>query len=1412
MRRFILLVTISVLASWGTSGNLLAAKFVGAKKDKGAVANKAMSAGCANPAESAILDLNNVRTTIYSGGDMWWDLDKVARYQVPKNGNDAHALYVGTLWIGGTDVNGQLKIAAQRYRTNGPDYYTGPLNRSGANQGEIDAATCKEYDRIWKVTRAEVQLHNLCMNVNPSDPLCSGYTIPQDILEWPAFSYDSNDVALTGGLPSLQFYHAPFEDVDNDGAYNASAGDYPGYDLFNTVDCTKDRTPYLYGDQTLYWIFNDKGNIHYETKVPAANAIGMEVRAQAFAFATNDEINNMTFYNYELVNRGTSTLYNCYFGVNTDGDLGCAADDYAGCDVGRGFGYVYNSKPEDKTCDGSIGYGLNPPAIGIDFFEGPYQDPNGIDDSLVIGDVNTYLAINGMGYGDNFPDNERIGMRRFLYYKNEVGGFQNDPEFGIEYYNYLRGFWKNGVRMTYGAYGYPDAGQCGYSNQASDFMFPGDSDPLHWGTGGTDMGFEWRMEAPGNSCSPLAAADFRFVQSAGPFTLLPGAINDITTGAVWARSFSGNPFESVELVRKADDKAQSLFENCFRVLDGPDAPTVHITELDRELILYWNNPNISNNKNNAYKELDYTIIDSTLTDDEKSYNFEGYLVYQLKDLSVTAEDRNDLSKAALIAQCDVRNFDTDGSPIATLINYNLDPELGITIPSVEVEGSNSGIFQSLRVTEDAFASGADKRLVNHKQYYFMVLAYGFNRYKKYGPEGGQMVGQTREFIASRKSVTGAILAYTAIPHISAPESNGTIVNSVYGDTPEITRIEGQGNGGNILSFTEETELSVVNFPFHQQKVTYKRGRGPVNVKVIDPLLIKPGTYLLKYDVTSTTNDASSLVRLIGKDSRWTLLDKNTMDTIAVSDNDLSVLSEQLVFNRNTGEFMGISISTRQIANPGNDIEFNNGVLGAGITGESTNPNNFYLGFLPDIESVGALNWILSGTADATQLGGIADYDWDASQSFERLSLGGGGSLAPYNLSSYAGNGPAYRQTSNPYRRLNDLASVDIVLTPDKSKWTRVPVLEADSSECNAGSEAYAHPDLDNRCARKLDLRRSPSVDKNGRYATSDGTLTGALLPGDSNNEEDPNFISNYGMGWFPGYAINMETGERLNMAFAEASNLPYANGRDMLFNPLEVDLRNLNNDFSSIINQFGDVIMGGKHFLYVFGANGTGPNPSMFPATPRYDYGAYAMSLLKQIDVISDANYDATYLPQKYKLFRSAMWTGIPLAIKGRDWLANDIRISMRVGKPYARYLNYSNESVPGNVNNDYPMYEFSLDDLAPTTNDRNTASAALDLINVVPNPYYAYSKYENNKLDNRIKITNLPPSCTITIYNTAGTLVRRYTKDDNTSTSVDWDLKNYANVPVASGIYIIHVKVPDVGSKVLKWFGVMRPTDVSNF
>ena len=55
-----------------------------------------------------------------------------------------------------------------------------------------------------------------------------------------------------------------------------------------------------------------------------------------------------------------------------------------------------------------------PPAVGVDFFEGPYQDADGIDNAIGIG-FNEAVRGNGIGYGDGIADNERFGMRSFLY-------------------------------------------------------------------------------------------------------------------------------------------------------------------------------------------------------------------------------------------------------------------------------------------------------------------------------------------------------------------------------------------------------------------------------------------------------------------------------------------------------------------------------------------------------------------------------------------------------------------------------------------------------------------------------------------------------------------------------------------------------------------------------------------------------------------------------------------------------------------------------------------------------------------------------------------------------------------------------------------------------------------------------------
>jgi flagellar hook assembly protein FlgD len=120
------------------------------------------------------------------------------------------------------------------------------------------------------------------------------------------------------------------------------------------------------------------------------------------------------------------------------------------------------------------------------------------------------------------------------------------------------------------------------------------------------------------------------------------------------------------------------------------------------------------------------------------------------------------------------------------------------------------------------------------------------------------------------------------------------------------------------------------------------------------------------------------------------------------------------------------------------------------------------------------------------------------------------------------------------------------------------------------------------------------------------------------------------------------------------------------------------------------------------------------------------------------------------------------------------------------------------------------MDDIATVTANSDQLKEALKIINVVPNPYNAFSEYERNKLDTRIKIINLPEQCTIRIYSTNGKLIRTI-KKDSPITYQDWNLTNHANIPVSSGMYLIHVEVPGIGDRVLKAFIAMRTVDLEN-
>lgn len=100
--------------------------------------------------------------------------------------------------------------------------------------------------------------------------------------------------------------------------------------------------------------------------------------------------------------------------------------------------------------------------------------------------------------------------------------------------------------------------------------------------------------------------------------------------------------------------------------------------------------------------------------------------------------------------------------------------------------------------------------------------------------------------------------------------------------------------------------------------------------------------------------------------------------------------------------------------------------------------------------------------------------------------------------------------------------------------------------------------------------------------------------------------------------------------------------------------------------------------------------------------------------------------------------------------------------------------------------------------NVKEAALAAVSKVNVFPNPYYAVNSSERRREARFVTINHLPKKATIHIFNLAGTLVTTLQKDDP-SQFFEWNLTNHKGLPVASGIYLIHIDMGDLGTKILK-------------
>lgn len=1231
-----------------------------------------MGAGCSPATAQKELAINNVRTIILNGGDMWWNLSN-ARYEIPKvqTGQVAkNSLFSGALWIGGI-TQGNLRLAAQTYRQSGNDFFPGPLQIDGS--ASITADRCKDFDKVWTVTRAEIEKQ---INGEYSGGL------PTDIETWPG----------NGSLGEAKFL-APFFDGNSNGTYEPKEGDYP---TFNQGEAGLNSIP----DQMMFICYNDKGNIHSETQGLPLN---LEFRLQAFGFATNDEINNMTFYRTTIVNRGTDIIDSCVFGQWVDPDLGNYSDDYVECDVKRNLGICYNGDDNDE---GILGYGLNPPSVGVNFFEGPLRE-----------------------------DGTQIGLSKFVYYDNNQSQ-QGNPFNPAHFWNYLNGRWKDGQPITYGGNGR------GGSDTAS-YMFPGSTDPAGRAA--------WTERISGNT-----PADRRFLQTAGSFKLHPGAVNRVTIGVVWARATTGGATGSFNLLKEASDKATVLFKNNFKILRGPEFAddAVKVTELNREVII---------NLVDVEAPEAFEAKVAGLCSDSTHYKFEGYQIYQLKVPS-TPSDFSDRDQARLVAQCDVQNG------IGFIVNIVNDADLG-NIKKIMVNGADAGIKHSFQITRDAFSIESDQTLVNYKNYHFLIVPYA--AVTNCAVEATQYLSGSRPIIVS------------VTPHLPFGHNQGTVLNSNYSSGPALTKIEGIGNGGNFIELSKKSIEEALAAPYFARKPQYLEGFGPVAIKVINPFKVPLANFKMFITDSSTNNRISD--SLSREFTTWSIVNTET-NQVYKGKRNLKISNEQIF------EEIGLSVTVNQVDAPGdpnNANDLSNGFVDATLT--FSDPTNRWLSGIQDGSvPLSSFNWIRSGNTGTPEFTNLNDHD------FYR-AIGGGkvaidprkqfgnminGTWAPFELAAKAvrsgataaSYGPGISLTPNTNQisednPLSSLQGVDVVFTPDKSKWTRCIVLEmGENKEQNIGNVS------------KGNIRASASVDKNGKPESG-----------------------SFGLSWFPGYAINVETGERLNIVFGEDSSLPEENGSDMIWNPTKSYFdRNSNGNIPAF---------GGKHHVYIMGAKELKINNNVLFNGPRYDEGAKYKELL----AVNSPSDEPSTLQKRYFLSQF-MWVTIPMLDQNSslytmaDGLVPcEATVKIRVKRPYARYTATSDTPL---VNKGQPYYEFSTNSIAPVTNNKDAGNKALDMCNVSPNPYYAYSGYEDpgNALDNKVKIINVPKKCVVSVYTQSGFLVRRIPKDDDSRTYVEWDLRNDANVPISSGVYLIHIEAPGIGERIIKWFGVMRPADFDSF
>ncbi len=469
---------------------------------------------------------------------------------------------------------------------------------------------------------------------------------------------------------------------------------------------------------------------------------------------------------------------------------------------------------------------------------------------------------------------------------------------------------------------------------------------------------------------------------------------------------------------------------------------------------------------------------------DRSYRFEGYKIFQVKHAGISRYELNNPDVAKEIFQTDVKNNAQDiynWKPVLNTDTTSLNKY--IWVPEIKVKGKNEGLNYSFSFKEDQFAQG-DKTLINGKEYYFMTIAYAYNNWYTFDPV--TQFGQKTPYLEGRSNIR----LYTFRPDDNVKEKKIQV---------KVTRISGEGNPHTFLELEKGIHDKILSQNF-DGKITYKAGFGPLDANFINQTKFNDKIYRLEISGNFNHNR-----NICGFDSLA------TWDLTSFTDNEVLLQNKPLSFIKEyVVRELGFSIFMHNHPDPGNQYNASNGGIGQTLEYKDKNGVKWFTavtdgGKIEGYNSLGPLNFVKNYAEDPQRV----------------LSNLGKGYFVPFLSAKFNDKAdsdfflsPAPREimqliTSPVYNtvRLRDLNNVDIVFTSDKSKWSKCIVVETGfRDQTDSGFATIGN-------TKNFEVRNSPSVDKEGNDI-HDGTL---------------------GFSYFPGYAIDVETGKRLNIFFGENS-------------------------------------------------------------------------------------------------------------------------------------------------------------------------------------------------------------------------------------------------------------------------------------